>query len=136
MTLSKAGDQVPIIPSLEVVGKADKESPEQIGATAVKVGLVLVVMVTVTFIKQPLLSVYVMEEAPLAIPVTRPAASIVATAVLEEIHGETAAGVPEPTSCEVVPLQKVRVPLIVGLGLTVISIVVSVAHCPAVGVKL
>ena len=40
--LSNAGDQVPIIPLLEVVGNAFKISPEQIGATAVKVGVVVV----------------------------------------------------------------------------------------------
>ena len=33
-----AGDQVPVIPLLEVVGKADKVAPEQMAATWVKVG--------------------------------------------------------------------------------------------------
>ena len=37
--LSNAGDQDPVIPFVEVVGKADKVAPEQIGATAVKVGV-------------------------------------------------------------------------------------------------
>ena len=37
--LFKAGDQVPTIPLLEVVGKGDKEAPEQIAATGVKVGI-------------------------------------------------------------------------------------------------
>jgi hypothetical protein len=40
--LFKAGDQLPVIPLLEVVGNALKVSPEQIGATAVKVGIVVV----------------------------------------------------------------------------------------------
>ena len=35
-----AGAQVPVIPLLEVVGRADKVAPEQIGATAVKVGVI------------------------------------------------------------------------------------------------
>jgi len=35
-----AGDQVPVIPLVEVVGKADKFAPEQIVATCVKVGIV------------------------------------------------------------------------------------------------
>ena len=39
--LFKAGAQVPVIPLLEVVGNADKVAPEQIGATAVKVGVIL-----------------------------------------------------------------------------------------------
>ena len=42
-----AGDQVPVIPLLEVVGNADRVAPEQMGATAVKVGVIfgLTVMV-------------------------------------------------------------------------------------------
>ena len=38
--LSKAGDQVPVIPSIEVVGKAAKLDPEHIGTTSLKVGVV------------------------------------------------------------------------------------------------
>lgn len=41
-----AGDQVPVIPSLELVGK-EKEPPEQIGSTCVKVGVTLGFTVTV-----------------------------------------------------------------------------------------
>ena len=36
--MSKTGDQVPVIPLLEVVGKAINVAPEHIGATAVNVG--------------------------------------------------------------------------------------------------
>ncbi|AWI25260.1 hypothetical protein HYN49_04760 [Flavobacterium pallidum] len=36
--LSKAGDQVPVIPLFEVIGNAAKVPPEQIGATCVNVG--------------------------------------------------------------------------------------------------
>ena len=35
----KAGDQVPVIPLFDVVGNAVRVAPEQIGATAVKVGV-------------------------------------------------------------------------------------------------
>ena len=49
--LSKAGDQVPVIPLLEVVGSGVKVAPEQIGPTAVNVGVMLalttIVMVAV-----------------------------------------------------------------------------------------
>ncbi len=38
--LFKAGDQVPVILLLEVVGKADKLPPEQIAGTCVNVGVV------------------------------------------------------------------------------------------------
>ena len=37
--LSSAGAQVPVILLFDVVGKADKLAPEQIGATAVNVGV-------------------------------------------------------------------------------------------------
>ena len=37
--LFKAGDQVPVIPLLEVVGSGNSVAPEQMGATAVKVGV-------------------------------------------------------------------------------------------------
>ena len=45
--LFKAGDQLPVIPLLDVVGSGDKVAPEQIGATAVNVGVVLVLTVIV-----------------------------------------------------------------------------------------
>ena len=45
--LSKAGDQVPVIPLFEVVGNADKLTPEQIVATCVNVGVVFGVTVIV-----------------------------------------------------------------------------------------
>jgi hypothetical protein len=37
--LSKAGDQVPVIPLVDVVGNAVSVAPAQIGATAVNVGV-------------------------------------------------------------------------------------------------
>ena len=38
--MSSGGDQVPVIPLSDVVGKADSDCPAQIGATWVKVGVV------------------------------------------------------------------------------------------------
>ena len=43
VVLSKAGVHVPVMPLLEVVGSAVKVAPEQIGATAVNVGVAVVV---------------------------------------------------------------------------------------------
>ena len=37
----KAGAHVPVIPLLEVVGSGDKVAPEQIGATGVNVGVIV-----------------------------------------------------------------------------------------------
>ena len=45
--LSNAGDQVPVMPLVEVVGNADKVAPEHIGATALNVGVVLALTVIV-----------------------------------------------------------------------------------------
>ena len=41
VVLFKAGDQVPVIPFVEVVGKVLKVAPLQIGLTAVNVGVTL-----------------------------------------------------------------------------------------------
>ena len=38
--LFNAGAQIPVIPLVEVVGRAASAAPEQIGATAVKVGVI------------------------------------------------------------------------------------------------
>jgi len=77
-----------------------------------------------------------MVDVPLEIPVTSPLLLTVATVVLDDVQGFTAAGVPEPLSCDVLPLQKVSVPVMVGLLLTETVNVVVVAHCPIVGVKV
>jgi len=49
-----AGDQVPVIPLLDVVGRADNAAPSQIAATGVKVGVTfgLTVMVIVAVVAQ------------------------------------------------------------------------------------
>ena len=45
--LFSAGDHVPVMPSLDVVGSAFKVPPEQIGATGLKVGVTLGLITTV-----------------------------------------------------------------------------------------
>jgi hypothetical protein len=54
VVLSRAGDQEPVYPFSEVVGNAVKVPPSQIGATAVKVGVILglTVMVKVAVVAQ------------------------------------------------------------------------------------
>ena len=44
--LFNAGDQVPLNPLFDVVGNADNVAPEQMGDTALKVGVVDVVTIT------------------------------------------------------------------------------------------
>jgi hypothetical protein len=45
--LSKAGAHVPVIPLLEVIGNGVSVAPEQIGATTLNVGVVLILTVMV-----------------------------------------------------------------------------------------
>ena len=45
-----AGDQLPVIPLLDVVGSADNVAPEQIGATALKVGVTFGLTVIVSVV--------------------------------------------------------------------------------------
>ena len=60
-----------------------------------------------------------MVTVPVATPVITPALLTVAIVVLDEVQGLTAAGVPEPVSVIVPPLQTAVGPVIVGLGVTV-----------------
>ncbi len=48
--LFSAGDQVPVMPLFEVVGSAVRVAPEQIGATAVNVGVILGLTVMVNVV--------------------------------------------------------------------------------------
>jgi len=50
VVLSNAGAQVPVMPLFEVVGNADMVAPEQIDATAVNVGVTLVLTVMVNVV--------------------------------------------------------------------------------------
>ena len=81
--------------------------------------------VTVTVALHPLLLVYVMVVVPAPTPVTTPALLMVATAVLEEVQGVVAAGVPDPFRVMVAPIHTAVGPVIVGLALTVIVVVVE-----------
>jgi hypothetical protein len=48
--LSKAGVQLPVMPLLEVVGSAVRVAPEQIGTTALKVGVMFGLTVIVNVV--------------------------------------------------------------------------------------
>ena len=54
MVLFNAGDHIPVMPLLDVVGRADNVAPEQIAATGVKVGVTfaLTVIVIVAVVAQ------------------------------------------------------------------------------------
>ncbi|AWI25262.1 hypothetical protein HYN49_04770 [Flavobacterium pallidum] len=51
-----AGDHVPVIPLFDIIGRAAKEAPEQIGVTCVNAGIVgwfTVMVITVVFAHCP-----------------------------------------------------------------------------------
>jgi hypothetical protein len=84
--------------------------------------------VTVTVLVHPLLFVYVITLVPALTPVTTPVLLIVATEVVADIHGLTAAGVPDPVNVVVDPSHTDRVPVMVGTVFTVTVTVVVLTH--------
>mgnify|MGYP003483392256 CR=1 FL=1 len=72
--LSRAGAQVPFTPFVEVVGKVVNDCPLQIGATALKVGVVaffiLMFMMSVISFPQLLVAVNVKGNVPIAVLLT------------------------------------------------------------------
>jgi hypothetical protein len=66
-----------------------------------------------------------MVVVPAATAVTAPALLIVATPVLDDVHGLAAAGVPEPVNVVDDPTQTVNVPVIVGWAFTVTVVVLE-----------
>ena len=123
-----AGAQVPVMPLVDVVGSGANTAPEQIGATALKVGVMfgLTVMVNVVVVAHwPAVGanvyvvVVVLFNAGDQVPVI-PLVDVVGSAV------------------KVAPEQMGATVLNVGVmfGFTVIVNVVVVAHCPAVGVNV
>ena len=126
--LFSAGAHVPVIPLLEVVGSGAKVAPEQIGATALNVGVIfgLTVIVKVAVVAHcPAagVKVYVVVAVLLSAGVQVPVIPL-----LEVVE----------SGVRVAPEQIGAITLNVGaiFGLTVIVKVAVVAHCPAVGVKV
>ena len=126
--LFKAGDQVPVNPLLDVVGKAESAAPEQMGATAVNVGVifgftVIVSVVGKTHTPDVGVKVYVV------VLVLFNAGDQVPVYPLLEVVGKADKGAPEQIGATAVNVG-------VTFGITVMVIVAVVAHCPAVGVKV
>jgi phosphate starvation-inducible membrane PsiE len=126
--LFKAGDQVPVIPLLEVVGKADNVPPEHIGATAVNVG--------VTFGFTTICNVVVVAHNPAVgvkvyavVAVLFKAGDQVPVMPLLEVVGKADNVPPEH-------IGAIAVNVGVTFGFTTICNVVVVAHNPAVGVNV
>jgi hypothetical protein len=127
--LTTDGDQVPVMPFVDVAGSTGATSPEQIGATAAKVGVMLGVTVTVNVVVAahwPASGVKV--YVPLAVLLTT-AGAHVPVITFSDVNGNTGATAPEQIGATAAKVG-------VTLGVTVTVIVVVAAHWPAVGVKV
>jgi hypothetical protein len=126
--LSKAGAQVPVILLVDVVGNADKADPEQIGATALNVGVMfgLTVIVNVAVVAHcPAVGVKVY----VVVVVLSKAGDQVPAIPLFDVVGNADKVAPEQIGATAVNVGVI-------FGLTVIVNVAVVAHCPAVGVNV
>jgi hypothetical protein len=126
--LFKAGDQVPVKELLEVVGKAASDEPEQIGATAVKVGVTIGLTITD--------SVVVTAHCPTAgvkvyvvVDVLLSGEFQVPIIPFKEVDGKGGGISPKQIGATAVKVG-------VTIGLTITDSVAVTAHCPAVGVNV
>ena len=126
--LFNAGDQVPVTELLEVIGKADSVAPEQIGETAVNVGVIFGFTTTVNGVETahcPVAGakVYVVVaklfNAGDQVPITE----------LFEVVGKADSVAPEQICATEVNVG-------VTLGFTTIVNGVETAHCPVAGAKV
>ena len=123
-----AGDHVPVIPLVEVVGNADKVAPEQIAATCVNVGVtfgftVIVIVAVVAHNPAVGINVYVVIAALLI------TGDHVPVIPLFEVVGNAGKLAPEQIELTCVNVGATY-------GFTVIVIVAVVAHNPEVGVNV
>jgi len=126
--LFSTGDQVPVMPLVDVVGRAANVPPEHIGATAANAG--------VTFGFTVMVSVEVTAHCPavgvkvyVVVAVLFSAGDQVPVMPLVDVVGKAANVVPEHIGATAAKAG-------VTLGFTVMVLVAVVAHCPAVGVKV
>jgi hypothetical protein len=128
VVLSKAGDQVPVYPLREVVGKAVNVPPSHIGATAVKVGRIFgfTVMLRVAVVAHcPAVGVNVY----VVVVVLSKVGDQVPVYPLREVVGKAVNVPPSHIGATAVNVGSI-------FGFTVMVSVAVVAHCPAVGVKV
>jgi len=126
--LFSAGDHVPVIPLFEVVGNAANVAPEQMGATAVNVGVTcgFTVMVNVVVVAHcPALGVKVY----VVVAVLLGAGDHVPVIPLVEVVGSVG-------NVVLIQIGLIAVKVGVTKGVIVILSVVGFAHCPALGVKV
>ena len=123
-----AGDQIPVMPFSDVVGKAAKDAPEQIAATGPNVGVMfgLTVMVNVAVVAHcPAAGVKVY----MVVAVLFSAGDQVPVMAFSDVVGKADKDPPEQIAATVLNVGVI-------FGLTVMVKVAVVAHCPAAGVKV
>src|SRR5450631_1366663 len=126
--LFSAGAQVPVMPSLDVVGSGARTAPEHIAATAAKVvvSFGFTVMVSAAFVAHcPALGVKVY----VVVAVLFSAGAQVPVMPLSDVVGSGARTAPEH-------IAATAVKVVVSFGFTVMVSAAFVAHCPALGVKV
>jgi len=127
--LSNAGAQLPVIPLFEVVGKAVKVPPEQIGATAVNVGVVDVPFTVIVNVAVDAHCPAVGVNVYVVVAVLLRAGDQVPVIPLLEVVGNAFKAVPEQIGGTAVNAGVADV-------FTVIVNVAVDAHCPVAGVKV
>ena len=129
--LFNAGDQLPVIPLVDVVGKAGSGSPAHIGATALNAGVTFGLTVTVYVVVVPHCPLFgVNVYTPLAVLLTV-AGLQVPVIPFEEVAGKVTTEAPAQI---VVLVPKEKVGTI--LGLTVTCNVVPNTHPGPVALKV
>lgn len=127
--LFRAGVHVPLMPFVELAGKAASVAPEQIGPTGVNVGVTIgltVIVIVVVVTQEPVafgVKVYVV------VAVLFRAGDQVPAIPLLEVVGKAGIVAPAQTGATWLKVGTVLLP-------TVMVMVAVVAHCPAVGVKV
>jgi hypothetical protein len=126
--LTTAGAQVPVIPFVDVNGSTGATAPEQIGATAAKIGVmfgltVMVMVAVVAHCPASGVNVYVVVAVLFNTGAQVPVMPFV------DVNGSTGATAPEQIGATAAKIG-------VMFGLTVMVMVAVVAHCPASGVNV
>ena len=124
----KTGDQVPVIPLLEVVGKTDSVPPEQIGAIAVNVGVVFELILMVKVVGNAHCPAVGVKVYVVVAVLSKAGDHVPVIPLLEEVCKADKLP-PEQIGATAVNVGKI-------FGLTVMVKVVVNAHCPAIGVKV
>jgi hypothetical protein len=126
--LFKTGDQLPETPLVEVVGNGDKVSPEQIGATALNVGVTLEFTVIVNVVELAHCPAFGVKVYVVVVVLSNAGDQFPETPLVEVV------GNGDKTLPEQIGATALNVGVVAEF--TIIVNVVELAHCPAFGVNV